>query len=545
MTRLSALLAFLTFLILPAAAQASVAGLDPLEGETVVYAADPGEANRLTITGEAKKTIVFQDPAATITAGRGCTSVNAHRVTCTSTTTSEDGAFVLASLEDGDDEATTKGELGFVSLDGGSGNDRLDGSVGKSGLDGGIGTDQLIGGPATGRIDAVDTVRSAGIEVMPVHRVERDEVSCAAPAGGGSAPTIQVDTADVVSGPCGQRQVFMKDWVQVDGTAGNDRLDSSFLPSHVNGLEGDDFIELFGQHGRADGGPGNDTIQGSGLLLGGPGDDKLDAQKTSTVAARLDGEDGDDQLLGSAAGDRFTGGAGRDTITARSGNDTIRVRDGERDTVNCGDGRDVVLADRLDVLKSCERIGRASVSSAGSRSSGCAIARAKGSHVIVKSKEAVLYTRGFYHYGCLASTGRPVRLLDEGGGFTEAGEAGPKLAGRYVAYITQGSAIGDEFDRVYVYDLKVGRQFFFWSSNFVQDLELKRNGSVAWIQASIANFPGDTFGYEVRKFGNEENEGTVLVDRGTDIDRHSLTLTADRNGIAWTRGGTARTAPLH
>ena len=47
---LSGLLAATALLCLPAGAGAAVAGRDSLDGETIVYAADPGEANRLTVS---------------------------------------------------------------------------------------------------------------------------------------------------------------------------------------------------------------------------------------------------------------------------------------------------------------------------------------------------------------------------------------------------------------------------------------------------------------------------------------------------------------
>ena len=46
---------------------------------------------------------------------------------------------------------------------------------------------------------------------------------------------------------------------------------------------------------------------------------------------------------------QLRGGSGRDTITSR---------DGVRETVNCGSGRDSVLADRTDRLTGCERVRR-------------------------------------------------------------------------------------------------------------------------------------------------------------------------------------------
>jgi hypothetical protein len=48
-----------------------------------------------------------------------------------------------------------------------------------------------------------------------------------------------------------------------------------------------------------------------------------------------------------------------DIISGGTGTDTISVRDGQRDRINCGSGRDRVIADRIDrVSSNCERVSR-------------------------------------------------------------------------------------------------------------------------------------------------------------------------------------------
>jgi hypothetical protein len=176
---------------------------------------------------------------------------------------------------------------------------------------------------------------------------------------------------------------------------------------------------------------------------------------------------------------------------------------------------------------------------------GCGAARSEGARIVVKTREAVVFTKGSFVYGCLASVGTVRRLPDEGGGIDLTPPDGPVLSGRYVAYATFGSAIGDEFDRLYVYDLRLGRRFLVVGSNFIRAIVLKRNGSVAWIEGStVAPADPDQPSFQVRKFGNEERQGAVLLDRGSDVDPDSLTLAADRLSIGWVRGGTDRTAPL-
>jgi hypothetical protein len=174
---------------------------------------------------------------------------------------------------------------------------------------------------------------------------------------------------------------------------------------------------------------------------------------------------------------------------------------------------------------------------------GCGSARSKGARIVVKNREAVMFTKGFFYYGCLSSVGTVRRLPDEGGGIDITPPEIPVLAGRYVAYATTGSAIGDEFDRLYVYDLRLGRRFLFESSTFIRTVVLKRNGSVAWVEAAPVD-AGDATVWDVRKWANEEREGSVLVDRGSEIDPESLTLAPDRTSISWTRGGATRSASL-
>jgi len=88
-------------------------------------------------------------------------------------------------------------------------------------------------------------------------------------------------------------------------------------------------------------GLGNDTINGGPArdeVSGGAGDDVID------------GRGGDDSLQGNAGADTITGGPGKDGVQGLAGRDDIRVRDGEKDSVGCGIGRDVVDADPFDDL---------------------------------------------------------------------------------------------------------------------------------------------------------------------------------------------------
>jgi hypothetical protein len=76
------------------------------------------------------------------------------------------------------------------------------------------------------------------------------------------------------------------------------------------------------------------------------------------------------EIVGSQKRDGLKGGDGPDTIRARGGNDKIRVKGGDADKVNCGKGRDRVVADEQDRLRRCERVSGAEDGSDDKKGSG-------------------------------------------------------------------------------------------------------------------------------------------------------------------------------
>lgn len=72
----------------------------------------------------------------------------------------------------------------------------------------------------------------------------------------------------------------------------------------------------------------------------------------------IKGMAGNDTIKGLAGNDVIDGGPGKDRIDAGAGNDRISARDGHADTIVCGAGRDVVVADRGDRVKGCEQVSR-------------------------------------------------------------------------------------------------------------------------------------------------------------------------------------------
>jgi Ca2+-binding RTX toxin-like protein len=535
--------------LMPASAYGAVAGQSFGEGGgSLVYAADPGEANRLTISREGNH-IVFTDAGAAIRSGRGCTADTANRVSC------DRRPLIDVHLEDGDDEASSTGDVSQpdgtqILLSGDQGDDALHGSADVSSLDGGAGRDVLAGGPGTTFIQAADILWLRGFDALPALAPARDEVTCAAPSPGALPTDVDAGPDDMVSGPCGPVATYGRDVVDLRGTEGPDRLGGRIGPTRIEALGGDDIV-TGGE--RADGGPGNDRMFGTGLQLGGPGDDRMDVGARGIKGGRIAGQDGDDFITGSDGGDSLTGGAGRDRISGRGGNDTIRVRDGERDVVRCGDGQDSVLADRIDAIgHDCERTNpTASAATAASAHSpqagppsdpGCG-SHTRGATVLTQTNDGVVFKKRGSLYGCLRSAGRPHQLPNEGGGFDERGASKPRLSGRYVAFATFGSAIGDEFDRIYVYDLRLAEIKLRINSNRkITAIAVKRNGSVGWIENSAVQSPSAE--WEVHKAAAGENQGNVLLSRGPGIDPTSLALSAERTSLTWTDGGAHRDAPI-
>jgi RTX calcium-binding nonapeptide repeat (4 copies) len=121
----------------------------------------------------------------------------------------------------------------------------------------------------------------------------------------------------------------------IRGSAANDTLDLS--KSRVNAIivdtQGNNTIRTNNRNNKVTTGRGNDTIEtgrGTNLVRSGAGEDSIKSK-------------------------------GKDTIFSGAGNDTINVRNGKTNFVNCGSGRDTVIADpaNLDyVAASCEVVRR-------------------------------------------------------------------------------------------------------------------------------------------------------------------------------------------
>jgi hypothetical protein len=124
----------------------------------------------------------------------------------------------------------------------------------------------------------------------------------------------------------------------LQGGARDDSYDGGRGNDEIRGAAGDDCLA---------GGDGSDYLagdRGNDRLFGGPGDDQLEGGFGRDV---LDGGSGDD-LIG--------GGQERSVIHGGPGADRISSSNGVADDVDCGSGRDRVVADRSDRVRGCERV---------------------------------------------------------------------------------------------------------------------------------------------------------------------------------------------
>jgi Ca2+-binding RTX toxin-like protein len=342
------------------------------DGDAWVYRAAPGETNHLVLVSDDPGVLRLSDDVAIDLSSTGDGCARGY----------DDPTIALCSFigalrvetGDGDDRISVMYDFPAaqrITADAGPGNDTLSGPTSSAGVTllGGDGTDELKGG--------------FGADVL---------------AGGAGDDTLDGNLGDdVLDGGAGNDLLAGSDGAdRIDGGAGKDTSKNDWLSKGSEDPGVSVSLDGKGNDGRP--GEGDDvrnveTIQvlqpasliagatpvsftvfntrpGPSRLVGSKGDDLLLSYDYDDV---IDGKAGNDTIEAGLGDDRITGGPGRDSINADagsgscnflvcrvgSGNDVVHARDGQRDSIRCGQGTDLVYADAADVVApDCEGVKR-------------------------------------------------------------------------------------------------------------------------------------------------------------------------------------------
>lgn len=128
----------------------------------------------------------------------------------------------------------------------------------------------------------------------------------------------------------------------------------------IRGTKGADVIVGSAGADRIEAGGGADLVcagDGRDRILGGGGADRLFGEAGSD---RMSGGAGNDSVDGGAGNDRLLepedSGKGEDRLSGGSGRDRIVTAGHQRDSVDCGAGRDVAVTDVFDRVRRCEGV---------------------------------------------------------------------------------------------------------------------------------------------------------------------------------------------
>jgi Ca2+-binding RTX toxin-like protein len=355
------------------------------------YTAEAGESNDVTVSLSGGAYTIL-DPGATITAGAGCSSVNANEVTCSATGITRINVKAL----DGDDSLGIDDSVGTTParLDGGpgddvvvggpgndfviggpgnppDGNDTLDGGLGDDGISGGAGVDTLTYATRTAAVMA-DLRDCCGGVGGQTNIDEVDDYRCSAcgvggfvdfeniTGGSGNDTLIGTQSANVLKGGPGADNLR--------GDLGVDTVDYSDRATSVSVTIGNNGTASAGDDGNASDGPAGarDNVQSDvENVLGGAGNDTLvgsdpffayDQELARTGQNRLRGGPGDDTLDGKLGPDVLQGDGGTDTLTYgdRTGSVTATI-DGAADDGGAED-IDPISLRRDNILDDVENV---------------------------------------------------------------------------------------------------------------------------------------------------------------------------------------------
>ena len=317
---------------------ASASTLKVVDG-TAVFTGAPGEVNDVQMVPpfEAPATLKITDAGAALTAGAGCTQIDAHSAYC-----AETGHLPLnvATGDMNDNVHLADYYSRRISVVGGRENDKLYVSS-QNGtpahIDGGPGND--------------DITANLQLGAEPVLR------------GGTGDDTLTILNAvgGLEYGDAGNDRLVYRGFTQglhfplvLDGGGGNDTyaFEWQFVPTAMVPGSGIDTLDESTADPRALGSFSFDLVSCPGCV---------DRVIGTAQADQITGDNNPQAILGGDGDDVLDGGGGNDAILGQAGDDTITSRDGRIDVVSCGAGNDTVVADRRDVVsRDCESVTRAS-----------------------------------------------------------------------------------------------------------------------------------------------------------------------------------------
>lgn len=272
-------------------------------------------------------------------------------------------------IEAGGGNDTVYGGSGHDTINGSIGDDRLYGQGGDDLLNGGLGDDTLgWDGEGQGQDglfgdDGFNTVEVQGdnsdnsfvvsqnaegdltvTDGPAVLTVDRSFRSIIVSGGGGddTITVLEVNRAGLAS-------------ISLDGNGGNDLVDASAavvgnVKLRLNGDAGDDSLIGSNFDDRIDGGAGDDSLignDGDDSILGGDGSDTVDAGDGNDT---VNGGDNNDSLSGGAGDDSIFGGLDNDTLMGDDGNDTLLGQFGDDLLVGGADADSLEGASGADTL---------------------------------------------------------------------------------------------------------------------------------------------------------------------------------------------------
>lgn len=285
------------------------------DGDVLSYTAAAGETNHLAAS-QAAGVVTFHDTGATVTAGAGCSSVDAHTVTCP-----VPGGEIQIDLGNRGDQLAVASRMGVpTSVFGGRGADTIDGGPGRDHLFGEDGSDTLHGGGGADSLEA----GSPGIEgdVAGAHNMlfgdgGSDRLNCDCSGG-----------ANTLDGGSGADRLFNGD---VDGNASPDRFVGGpgvdaviYLVPFISSMTAPDarpvFVTLDGVANDGRVAEGDNVERDIEVVAGGWGADRLVGNAAGNV---FRGGPGQDSIAGLAGRDRLAGGRGPDIVRGGRGADSL------------------------------------------------------------------------------------------------------------------------------------------------------------------------------------------------------------------------------